>query len=248
RSYDAHSQSDIEQQLARLREAAGVHTDTALAKALGITQGGISSAKRRGRIPDKWLVKTASVYGVYLEWLHSGKGPMRMTHGREAPHQPGTGPFAMGAQSLEGAAAGIDQLFVTRQRYVPVLGFAASAVSGWYVPNTLAMHVPLALESPEKDVFAVVMTGHCMEPDGIRQGHVLFCAAGMVPEPGDAVFIERCNGTVGVRRFEGQDKQWLYVQAWKDPDTEGRQVSFTEKLAPDSIKTLACVMVIRRRA
>ncbi|MDR2669158.1 MAG: helix-turn-helix domain-containing protein [Desulfovibrio sp.] len=69
--------NDFSAQLARLKEAAGVKTDTALAHLLGITQGGFSGAKRRGNIPNKWFVAIATRYNVNLEWLLSGTGSSR---------------------------------------------------------------------------------------------------------------------------------------------------------------------------
>lgn len=61
-------------QLNRLKDAASVKTDTALAHLLGITQGGFSNAKARNKIPHKWFVFVATNYGVNLEWLMSGTG------------------------------------------------------------------------------------------------------------------------------------------------------------------------------
>lgn len=227
---------DIERQLARLREAAGVHTDTALAKALGITQGGISSAKRRGKIPDKWLVKTANAYGVYLDWLHSGVGPMRnSSDGSSFPA------FSFIPGNEKNAEWG-------KQRTVPVLGLIGDAVGGWRVPEPLAMNASLTLDSRGNNTFAVIMTGRSMEPDGIRQGHVVYCSHALPPEAGDAVFIELQNGAAAIRRFAGRDEQALRVMGWKDPAPDGRQEPFMEHIDQESVKTLACVVSIRRKA
>ena len=65
----------FDEQLKRLKEAADVKTDTALAHLLDITQGGFSGARRRGSIPHKWFVAISTRYGVNLEWLVSGTGP-----------------------------------------------------------------------------------------------------------------------------------------------------------------------------
>lgn len=62
------------EQLERLKKAADVKTDTALAHLLGITQGGFSNAKARGKIPHKWFVTIATQYGINLEWLLTGEG------------------------------------------------------------------------------------------------------------------------------------------------------------------------------
>lgn len=62
-------------QLERLKNAASSKTDTELSHLLGITQGGFSNAKVRGKIPHKWFVAISTKYGVNLEWLVSGTGP-----------------------------------------------------------------------------------------------------------------------------------------------------------------------------
>jgi Bacteriophage CI repressor helix-turn-helix domain. len=71
----------IEGQLARLKAAAGVKTDTALAQALGLKQGSISNAKMRGTIPVKWFSTIANTFHVRYEWLESGTGNMRNSFG-----------------------------------------------------------------------------------------------------------------------------------------------------------------------
>ena len=69
-------QFTFESQLRRLKEAAGVDTDSALTTILGVRASGIYNAKTvRGKIPNKWLVLISTKYGVNLEWLVSGTGP-----------------------------------------------------------------------------------------------------------------------------------------------------------------------------
>ena len=67
----------FQQQLARLKVAAGVKTDTALARVLGIGQGGVSNVKAKEVIPAKWFIKITNDFNVNYEWLISGTGPMR---------------------------------------------------------------------------------------------------------------------------------------------------------------------------
>lgn len=65
----------MENTLTRLKQALGVTTDTALAKALGIKQGSISGAKKKGTIPPGWIIGVAKETGVSADWLLWGTGP-----------------------------------------------------------------------------------------------------------------------------------------------------------------------------
>ena len=61
---------------ARMLFAAGVRTQTELAKLLGIRQGSISDAKRRGSIPMNWCVRLFDVCGANVDWQRTGEGPV----------------------------------------------------------------------------------------------------------------------------------------------------------------------------
>ena len=235
--------SEIDEQLSRLRETVGARTDTALASALGITQGGISSAKRRGKVPDRWFVKTAGAFGVNLEWLHTGKGPMRgfQAQGAEFPDLHGGTVYGAGALELE-------RIFIIRHRQIPLIALSPATVAGWHTPVPLAVCVASPPGFSEAGTFAVAVAGNSMQPDGICQGHVVFCAPSLTVENGDAVYVEMVDGRAGIRRYLGEDAEWLYFLAWREPDADGRQAPFNEKVPLAALKTLTCVSAVRRKA
>ena len=79
-------QFTFDEQLDRLKEAAGVDTDLGLTSILGVRASGIYNArKERGKIPHKWLVTISTKYGVNLEWLVFGTGPRDMVKQSAAP-------------------------------------------------------------------------------------------------------------------------------------------------------------------
>lgn len=82
--------------LSRVFEAAGCQTQVALANLLGIRQSSISDAKRRNRIPAKWLVTLLLLRGANPEWILHGTGPKHIA--RET--------LAEGAAKANGAAHG----------------------------------------------------------------------------------------------------------------------------------------------
>lgn len=63
--------------LDRLKKATKTETDIALAKRLGLGQGSISSAKKKGQVPPSWLIRAANDFSVSLDWLYYGEGPMQ---------------------------------------------------------------------------------------------------------------------------------------------------------------------------
>jgi len=69
-------ESTFEDQFARLKQASGAESDTALARSLGISQGSISAAKQKQQIPPGWVKIISSKYSVSADWLFFGEGPM----------------------------------------------------------------------------------------------------------------------------------------------------------------------------
>ena len=61
----------------RLFEAAGIDSDSALARVLGIQPPSVAGARKRGLIPGGWIEKIALDYNVTADWLLFGRGPMR---------------------------------------------------------------------------------------------------------------------------------------------------------------------------
>ncbi|MBI9081645.1 MAG: helix-turn-helix domain-containing protein [Pseudodesulfovibrio sp.] len=77
--------------LSRLKKSTGSGSDTELALNLGLSQGSISGAKQKRKIPPGWIISVATTFGVSADWLLSGNGPMKLgdltevAHPREAP-------------------------------------------------------------------------------------------------------------------------------------------------------------------
>jgi phage repressor protein C with HTH and peptisase S24 domain len=66
---------DLRQQAVfdRMRQAAKVKTYASLAEILGITPQAVSDARKKGNVPNRWLLHIARKYGVALEWLSYGR-------------------------------------------------------------------------------------------------------------------------------------------------------------------------------
>lgn len=63
--------------LDRLLQGAGLRRDSQLAELLGVSPQAVSQARRKGRIPDGWVLKVASQFGLSTDWIFFGREPER---------------------------------------------------------------------------------------------------------------------------------------------------------------------------
>lgn len=73
---DPIARNQHEEILSRICEALGVSKDTELAKALGIAQSSVASARERKAVPHKWIVKLSVENGFSANWILFGEGSM----------------------------------------------------------------------------------------------------------------------------------------------------------------------------
>jgi len=66
--------SGAAQIIARMKEALGFNTQSALADELGVRRAAVSDAKRQNRIPPEWLLKLCRGRGLNPNWLETGQG------------------------------------------------------------------------------------------------------------------------------------------------------------------------------
>jgi len=85
---DASSTKLFEERFARVMMATGATTDSGLAKALGMTQGSIGTAKKRLKIPSGWIEQVSVKFGISTDWLFFGTGPMHRGAAAASPAEP----------------------------------------------------------------------------------------------------------------------------------------------------------------
>ena len=61
---------------ARMLFAAGIRTQTELARLLDMKQASISEAKKRGSIPAEWCMRLYDSFGIRFDWQRFGTGPV----------------------------------------------------------------------------------------------------------------------------------------------------------------------------
>jgi len=60
----------------RTFEALKISSQNRLAILLGINRAGITQAKNKGTVPDKWILDLYRKYGINPDWIETGKGKM----------------------------------------------------------------------------------------------------------------------------------------------------------------------------
>jgi len=60
--------------LDRVYDAAGIDSQTDLARVLGVNRSAVTQARKKGTIPDRWLLQLYRTFGLNPEWLETGRG------------------------------------------------------------------------------------------------------------------------------------------------------------------------------
>ena len=58
----------------RAFDAAGIDSQTDLARVLGVNRSAVTQARKKGAIPERWLLRLYRAYGINPEWLETGRG------------------------------------------------------------------------------------------------------------------------------------------------------------------------------
>ena len=85
----AENPSPFIEQLKRIHQITGTHSQTGLAAYLGVRRSAVTNAKRTGMIPAEWLLTLLRVANVNPEWILSGAGPCRVRRQTEDVYEDG---------------------------------------------------------------------------------------------------------------------------------------------------------------
>jgi phage repressor protein C with HTH and peptisase S24 domain len=69
------AENKIDILLKRILDATGISSQAELAKELGINRSGITHARNKNSIPEKWIVKLYRSFKFNPEWIETGVGP-----------------------------------------------------------------------------------------------------------------------------------------------------------------------------
>ena len=85
----AENPSPFIEQLKRIHQITGTHSQTGLAAYLGVRRSAVTNAKHTGMIPAEWLLTLLRVANVNPEWILSGAGPCRFRRQTEDVYEDG---------------------------------------------------------------------------------------------------------------------------------------------------------------
>jgi len=68
------NENKIDALIKRILDATGISSQTELALALEINRSGITHARKKNQIPDKWIVKLYRKFGFNPKWIETGTG------------------------------------------------------------------------------------------------------------------------------------------------------------------------------
>lgn len=128
---------------------------------------------------------------------------------------------------------------------VSIIGLASCGIEGWQNPSPISITATPPIISSQ--AIAVIAYGKSMIPAGIPEGRLLYCDPTLPPVKGDVVYICRSDGTASVKLFLGVSQEWVFLQGWLDPDSEGVQKPFTAKERKSHIVKIAPVVYSRHR-
>lgn len=182
------------QVLDRLLQGAGLRRDSQLAELLGVTPQAVSQARRKGKVPDGWVLRMASRFNLSTDWVYFGRSEARpvtssssLTLYTEAtlPHEAGN--MEMAFVPLVGArlAAGVGSL-----------------ENGGEVEGYFAFRQEWLCRKGDPDRMVLMKVfGDSMEPD-IRHGDMVLVNQAQTRIFGHAIYAVGVNEEIYIKQIE----------------------------------------------
>ncbi|MDO5675677.1 MAG: helix-turn-helix domain-containing protein [bacterium] len=104
-----HNKNDFDHVWNRIKESTDLNNFTQLSEIIGITQGGVSRAKKRNDFPANWAYSLAKRYGLLTEWIMTGEGPKRIKD-QSAPQAKPEAAFLMELEAWAREISGTNNL------------------------------------------------------------------------------------------------------------------------------------------
>ena len=128
-----------------------------------------------------------------------------------------------------------------------VVGLAECGLKGWYQEGVLDVLTARPGDLHDPEAFAVMAVGGSMRPAGIFPGFLCLCSPQERIDPGDAIYIQRRDGTASIKLYRGGDADWIELAGYRPPDEAGAQAAYTERLLRNQVVTIAPVVYVKRK-
>ena len=184
--------NDFDNFLQRVFKATEITSQSQLADALGINRSAITQARKKGMIPDKWVLALYQKFGLNPEWVTSGKGQALLKEIIDPvfSHVPkvkarlcaGSGSFETGGE--------IEGFYAFRKDWLATKG------------------------SPEKMVLMDIF-GNSMEPE-LKNGDTILIDESQKDILAGAIYAVGIEDTIMVKRIEKHPQKMVLLSDNKD--------------------------------
>ncbi|MBI9090404.1 MAG: helix-turn-helix transcriptional regulator [Desulfobacterium sp.] len=164
----------------RILEVTGISSQTELAEALGINRSGITHARKKDRIPDKWIVKLYRKFGLNPVWIESGVGRVFLSQESSQDMEFKKIPKVMARLSAGNGS------FETLSEVTDYLSFQ----SKW-----------LSTKGAANSMVAMEVFGNSMEPE-LREGDTVLIDQSQTEILAGAIYAVGVEETILVKRIE----------------------------------------------
>lgn len=199
----------------RILDVTGINSQSELAKELEINRSGITHARNKNKIPDKWIVKLYRKFGLNPEWIETGVGNVFINTRSE--------------QDLE-------------FKYIPKVAARLSAGSGSFdssenIEDYLSFQTKwLAGKGSSKDMVAMEVFGQSMEPV-IREGDTVLIDQSKQVILAGAIYAVGIEDTILVKRLEKHPNKLVLCS-----DNKDYEPIYLEKHETDKVRIIGKVI------
>ncbi|WP_300460499.1 S24 family peptidase [Desulfobacula sp.] len=188
------AENKIDALIKRILDATGISSQSDLAKELGIDRSGITHARNKNKLPDKWIVKLYRNFGFNPQWIETGIGNVFLrTHSDD------------------------DVEF----KYIPRVAARLSAGTGSFecderVKDYLSFQTKwLAAKGSANTMVAMEVFGQSMEPV-IREGDTVLIDQSQKNILAGAIYAVGVEDTILVKRLEKHPNKLVLCSDNKD--------------------------------
>ena len=230
--------------LDRLLQGAGLRRDSQLAEILGVTPQAVSQARRKGRIPDGWVLKIAAQFGISTDWIFFGKESSAGTTAASSSFaEEDTKARRARGSSFFGEVGGsndpIDVVMVPLVAARLAAGKGSLETEGEVLSYFSFRNDWLSRKGDPDKMVLMKVCGDSMEPD-IRHGDMVLVDQSKSQIYGHAIYAMGINEEIYIKQVETLPGGKLVLRS-RNPEYEPIHVDLHGDLA-DSVRVIGRVI------
>lgn len=231
--------------LDRLLQGTGLRRDSQLADILGVSPQAVSQARRKGKIPDGWILKVAAQYGLSTDWLFFGQGDGSASHtvpDKARKATPREDVSVLGDSFFGEVSNGQDSIGLIM---VPLVAARLAAGKGSLETDGEVLSYFsfrqdwLCRKGDPSKMVLMKVCGDSMEPD-IRHGDMVLVDQGKCQIYGHAIYAMGINEEIYIKQVETLPGGRLVLRS-RNPEYSPISVDLHGDLA-DSVRVIGRVI------